>query len=1003
MSEIDRRDFLKLVGVGAGSAAAAGCSDHVEKLIPYVVQPEEITPGNAVFYASTCAECPASCGLHVRTREGRPVKLEGNPDHPVNRGRLCARGQASIGRTYHPDRLQGPMKRGASGELEPTTWDEAVALVAAEIAKAPQKTQVLGGLTGPTRGQLIDDFVAAVGAGGRTVYEPFAQEALREASRAVFGVESAPHFDLSGADFVLDFGSDFLEAGPSPIEHAAQLADARDIGANPHGGARLVAVSPRLSMTVSNADEWLSARAGTEGILALALARVAIQNGAGGEEHRALLGGLLSGFDAASTAKKTDVPAEKIERIGRALARAKAAVALPPGVALSSRRAIDTTGAVLVLNHVIGAVGSRVRVPAAAAGPQPSYRKTLALIQAMHAGNVSVLLVHDANPAYSIPGTAGFNDALEKVGLVVSFASIADETSARADVVLPIHSPLESWDDAQPRAGVRSIAQPTLRPLYDTRAFGDALLDVGRAVSPAARVALPAGSWREVLETAWSDTDWTAALARGGVFTDVPAGEPPALSPEVGRLEVVEPKFTGNGSHALVAFPHGFLYDGRGANLPWLQEIPDSVTKVAWASWAEISPATAESLGVEHGDVIGIETSAGRLELSAVVRGGIRDDVVAVPQGQGHIVGWWASRADEGAAGEARGANVLDALSAGVDERGGRAWLTEKAAVSRTGRSRRVPTLQTHDNQRGRQIAESISLVALAEAGHGDGHGGGHGDGHGVTHEIIEQYDPAADAAPDSNYRWGLDVDLDRCTGCSACVAACYVENNIPIVGETESLRVRQMAWLRIERYVGDGEPVLDAGRERMGPNTESLGDSDIRHTLMMCQQCGSAPCEPVCPVIATYHNDEGLNGMIYNRCIGTRYCANNCPYKVRRFNYFDNQITKWPEPMRLMLNPDVTVRGQGVMEKCTYCVQRVQTARQVAKNEGREIRDGEVVTACQQACPTQAITFGNLRDPESAVSKQAADPRGYHALQVLNTRPGTTYLAKVDRGEVEG
>jgi anaerobic selenocysteine-containing dehydrogenase/Fe-S-cluster-containing dehydrogenase component len=1009
MSELDRRDFLKLVGVGAGSAAASGCSDHVEKLIPYVVQPEEITPGNAVYYASTCAECPASCGLHVRTREGRPVKLEGNPDHPVNRGRLCARGQAGIGRTYHPDRFQGPMKRGGSGELEPIGWDEAIAQVAAEIAKAPRKTQVLGGMTGPTRGALIDDFVAAVGAGGRTVYEPFAQEALREASRAVFGREGVPYFDLSGADFVVDFGSEFLETGLSPIEHAAQLADARDIAAHPHGGARLVTISPRLSMTASNADEWLGARAGSEGILALALARVAIENGAGSEEHRALLNGLLAGFGAASAAKQADVPAESIERLGRALAKARAAVALPPGVALSTRRAIDTTGAVLLLNHVLGAVGTRLQVPLASNGAQPSYRGTLALIQAMAAGNVGVLLVHDANPAYSIPRTAGFAQALEKVGLVVAFASLPDETTARADIVLPIHSPLESWDDAMPRAGVRSLAQPTLRPLYDTRSFGDALLDVGRAVSTAAKAGLPSGSWREVLQAAWSDTDWTAALARGGVFTSAPVGEleaegePVTLSPDVARLEVVEPKFTGSGSHALVAFPHGFLYDGRGANLPWLQEIPDNVTKVAWASWAEISPATAESLGVEHGDVIAVETSAGRVEVSAQVRGGIRDDVIAIPQGQGHTVGWWASRADEGASGEARGINVLDSLPAGVDERGGRAWLTEKAVLSRTGRSRRLPTMQTDDNKRGRQLAETISLVALAEAAHAEDHGGGHGDGHGAVHEIREPFDPADDAAPDSEYRWGLDVDLDRCTGCSACVAACYVENNIPVVGEVESLRVRQMAWLRIERFVGEGEPILESGRVRKAPSRERLGDSDVRHSLMMCQQCGSAPCESVCPVIATYHNEEGLNGMIYNRCIGTRYCANNCPYKVRRFNYFDNQINKWPEPMRLMLNPDVTVRGQGVMEKCTYCIQRIQTARQTAKNEGRPIRDGEVVTACQQACPTQAISFGNLRDPESVVSKQSAGKRGYHALHVLNTRPGTTYLAKVDRGKVEG
>lgn len=1005
MPELDRRNFLKLVGASAGAAAAAGCSDHVEKLIPYVVQPEEITPGNAVIYASTCRECPAACGLHVRTREGRPVKLEGNPDHPVNRGKLCARGQTGIGRSYHPDRFPGPMKRNAAGALDPVSWSDALAEIAAAIGRAPGKTFVLGGEVGPTLSRLIDGFGQAVGVGGRTVYEPLAPEALREAARAAFGVASVPVFDLTDADFVLDFGSDFLESGPSPTEHARQVADARDIAKRGAETARLVSVSSRLSLTTGNADDWLAARPGTEGIVALALARVALENGAGGSEHQALLGTLLAGFGAEEAAKQADVAAADLVRVGKALARAKRAVALPPGAALASRRAVDTAAAVLLLNHVVGAVGRGVVLPPAPELPQPSYHDVLALVEAMKAGNVGVLLVHDSNPVYSLPRAAGFAEALGRVPLVVSFASAADETTAQAHFVLPDHTPLESWGDAAPRPGVRSLIQPTLRPLYDTRALGDTLLDLGRAVGPAAAAALPQGSFRGVLEAAWAGEDWTAALARGGVFAAMPSS-PVALSSDVATLEVVAPKLTGDGSHVLLAFPHGFLYDGRGANLPWLQEIPDTVAKVSWSSWAEVSIRTAEALGVEDGDVLSVETSAGRIEAQVLVRGGIRDDVVAIPMGQGHTVGHWASRAADGEPGVARGVNVADVLTAGVDERGGRAWLTEQATLAKTGAHRRLALLQFSDNQRERQLAEAVSLVGLLEGKHGEAHGAeaGHAEGgHGETHEMRIPFDAAKDAHPDSDYRWGMTVDLDRCTGCSACVAACYVENNIPLVGEEEVRRVRPMMWLRVNRMVGAGEVEFVGGREHPLESREKLGDTDIRHLPMMCQHCGAAPCEPVCPVIATYHNEEGLNAMVYNRCIGTRYCANNCPYKVRRFNYFDNQILRWPEPMRLMLNPDVTVRGQGVMEKCTFCVQRIQTARQPAKDQGRPIGDGEVVTACQQACPTSAIHFGNLRDPASTVSKVAADERGYHALHTLNTRPAVTYLAKVRRGPVEG
>jgi molybdopterin-containing oxidoreductase family iron-sulfur binding subunit len=1008
MPEIARRDFLKLVGVGASGAAAAGCAEKVEQLIPYVVQPEEIVPGNPVWYASSCTECSVGCGVLVKTREGRPIKLEGNPEHPVNKGKLCGKAQASVGRTYSPDRYKGPLKRDANGALQPIPWDDAIAEIAAAVKKSPSATVVLGGDPGDTAGSVIDQVVAALGA-RRVTYLPFSGEALREATRLVFGVASEPIFDLSGADLIVDFGAEALESGPSPVEHQRQWAEARDIDAHAeNGGARLVYVGSRLSLTASSADQWIVATPGSEGVLALALARAVVAAQGAESPHAALLGGPLAGFDAESAAAATEVPAETIARLGAALAKARSAVALPPGVAVSSKQAVGANAAVLVLNQVLGALGRSVTVPAAVANAKSraKYADVLALVEQMKAGAVGVLLVHHGNPLYSLPRGVGFADALAKVGLVVSFATAADETSAAAHLVLPDHAPLESWGDVRPRAGVRGVIQPALRPLYDTRSVPDSLLAIARA----AGAAVPAGDFRSLVNAAWADTDARAALRRGGVF-EAPLPAENALF-DASQLDVRAPELSGPGEVTLLAFPHITLGDGRGAALGLLQEIPDTVTHVLWESWAEISNATAQRLGVENGDILKVATAAGELEVAAFVRGGIRDDVIAIPTGQGHTVGRYASKEDNGMPGVARGVNVASVLSGAQDEAGGQAWLTERASVSSTGRHRRLPMLQFSDNKRGRQLGEVVTLAALH--GHEE-----HGEHHG-SHEMRKAFDPAADAADaqyaatfqargeksakESPYRWGMTVDLDKCTGCTACISACYVENNIPVVGEQEVRNVRPMTWLRIDRWIGDGFTDFpnEMGRIQIAPSMERLGEVDVRNAPIMCQQCGAAPCEPVCPVIATYHNEEGLNGMIYNRCIGTRYCANNCPYKVRRFNYFDNQIERWPSPMELGLNPDVTVRGQGVMEKCTFCVQRIQHARQEAKHAGGPaavIADGAVQTACQQTCPSSAIHFGNLRDDASVVSQRADSKRAYHALHVLNTRPAVTYLSKVVRG----
>ena len=1034
MPELDRRDFLKLLGATTGAAAAVGCTaDPIEKLIPYVIQPEEIVPGTSTTYSSTCMECPVGCGLHVTSRDGRPIKLEGHPDHPINQGALCARGQVGLGRTYHPDRYEGPQVKGSNGS-SPISWSDAQAKIAGAIKAHPKGTWILGGPVGPTLSKLMDQWVSATGAGGRVVYQPFARESLRSATRMVFGRRVLPEFDLSSADLVLDFSSDFLDQGLSPVEHARQFSQAKDLSRNKNGGAMLISIGPRLSMTASKADKWIPSLPGGEGALALALAMAIFpkkQSEVKGELRS--VKDLFKGQNTSQLLKQAGVDQHSFDALVTRVLAAHHAVAMPPGVSATSSSGTSDAAAILLLNVLLGAEGTRLKIPAEDSAEHGApYSEVQALIAAMKAGKVNVLLIHNANPVYSLPAASGFVDALSKVGTVVSFATLADETSEAADLVLPDHDAFESWGDASPRSGIRTLVQPTIRPIFHaegsgTQGLGDTLLAIGRE----AGAELGDGSFLDRLKSAWSGSDWRMTLEKGGVYAPVDAGSA-AVVATVSQIKIAAPVLAGSGAYTLIAYPHSFIGDGSGATLPWMQEIPDPVARASWLSWLEVSDNTCAKLGVDYGEVVEVKTDAGSIKLPVYPRGAIPDDVIAIAIGQGHTVGHYASLAGDGQPGKARGVSVISILADATDEKGGRAWLATRASVSGAMGYQRIPLTQFTDNQRGRKLAPTITLAALAmdgvhgdahgvvaaaahgeahDDGHGEGHGDDHGDGHGAaaaapghgeSHEIIVAYDIANDAHPDSEYRWAMSIDNDKCTGCGACVAACYTENSIPIVGEEGMARHREMSWIRIERYVDEGDRE-DGYKRRPHPDREALGKTDVRYAPMLCQHCGAAPCEAVCPVIATYHTPDGLNGMVYNRCVGTRYCANNCTYKVRRFNYFDYSRYNWPGNMNLMLNPDVTARQQGVMEKCTFCVQRIVTAQQTAKDENRPIADGEVVTACQQSCPSQAIQFGNAKDKKSVVSTTSNDEkRAYHSLHVLNTRPAITYLKQVDRADDE-
>ncbi len=998
--EMNRRKFLKVLGVtGGGAATLAGCStDQVEHLIPYLVPNEDQIPGIATYYASTCRECSAGCGVHLRVREGRAVKVEGNPDHPVNRGRLCGRAQASLQGTYNPDRVRQPLARNADGQFDKISWDDALGRVAQAVSSAnPDNVWFVTGNEGGSFDRFVDEWLAALGSSHRVVFEPFAHEALRHAARQVFGVDAVPSYRFEDAEYVLSLGADFLETWISPVEQARGFAASHGFH---EGMGRYVHVEPRMSMTAMSADEWIAPAPGTEGLLALAMAQVILADGLGRFPTDARrLENTLASYTPDAVAARTEVPAEKILRLAREFA-AVPSVALPGGAGTQHPDAHLTAAASLLLNYVAGNVGTTVVFGAdqnVAGGS--TYTSLRTFQETAVASAPDVLFIHGANPGYATPAAgAAFAAAQQNASLTVSFSRFVDETTAAADLILPDHDPYEQWNDYTPRVGVRSLQQPVMQPVFDTRQTGDVLLEVARQVGGLlARRLAPAGdgaTYKDYLQNQWRrvqrdlgdrrpfDEFWREALQRGGVWGESPRR---TMRLAASAATLTAPGWsTPEGQFTLIAYPSMSLLDGRGANRPWLQELPDPVTKMTWGSWVEIHPETADGLGIAEGDEVEVTSPDGSIRAPAYLHPGLRPDVVAVPFGQGHTAfGQYATD---------RGANVYRVLSAQPTEFGG---VSHYAAVTvqPTGAHERMAKTEGKRRQLGRGIAQAVTLAAIHE-----------GEAHPfhmapaaeppereehILEEVAEMQREATEYGPYAyeQTRWGMAIDLSQCTGCSACVVACSAENNVPHVGADQIRHGREMHWIRIERYFEGGE------------NGEPL---EARVLPMMCQQCGHAPCEPVCPVYAAYHTPDGLNAQVYNRCVGTRYCSNNCPYKVRYYNWFDMSTPEdprtfaWPDPMHWLLNPDVTVRSKGVMEKCTFCVQRIRGAQHQAKLEGRALTDGEVVTACQQTCPSNAIVFGNLTDPNSAVAQLAADERGYHVLDGLNTTPAVTYLQKV-------
>jgi len=974
-----RRTFLKIAGMGSLSFAA-GCTSEPEKTLYALIEaPDDMVTGTAHWYASTCRECPAGCGILAKNREGRVIKVEGNPLHPINRGKLCMRGQAALQGVYNPDRIYRPLIRENDG-WRPLSFPAAEALLKDRALRAARNGQdrvrMVTEVAGESLMRLFAESLERWKSGRPLVFEPYAYEFLRTANQKIFGVDGLISYRMEKADFLVSFGADFLETWLSPVAYAERF---KQMHALRHGKKGLFFhVSPYQSLTCANADRWISCKPEGEAALALGLLRETLSLGRSEnlpEEIRDTVEDATASYEQDKVLQLSGVSPMSYEKLKAQLFQAQKPLVIGTGSGGSGINVVQTNMAVNLLNLVLDPeltlldFDKRHRVEIAA-----RRSEVLAFFKSLEEDAVDLLLLNNVNPVYAIPPANGVKAALEKhAGFVVSFSNFMDETTALADLIFPVALPLESWDEYGGTQNMVSTLQPAMGRLTGAPVLGDVFLRTAFGQEKAMEN-YRAYLYEQLINQGRikGEEDWMNALQKGGIFESSSQRKSVSKRDVLDALSNVPSPVQKPVESGLVfiAAPSARFLDGRGANKPWLCEVPDPLTKVAWQTPVLMHPETLAQRELVQEDVIQIETEWGRVEAPIYETEGVRPDLLIMAAGQGHE--------SYGRYAQGMGLNPAILLPPDVEPVCG-APLFRAASVSirKTGRTTKLAHTDGSRIPYERKIALSMDLKEWAH-GKSQKKGGLSMDEFPLTLPVPEGYDRERDIYPvhqHKAYRWAMVVDLDRCIGCGACAVACYAENSLGVVGLERVLEGREMSWLEVQRY---HDP------ERM---------ERITFLPMLCQHCDNAPCESVCPVYAPHHSEEGLNNQIYNRCIGTRFCSQNCPYKVRRFNWFS---WRWPEPLNRQLNPDVTARSKGVMEKCSFCIQRIKEAHGIAKDEKRKIRDGEIQPACLQTCPTGVFTFGNLVDKESLVRKMVEDRRAYQVMGYLNTKPAVIYLKKM-------
>ena len=977
---MNRRTFLKIAGMGSISLAA-GCSPPEQNLFSLVHAPDDMVTGKATWYASTCRECPAGCGILAKNREGRVIKIEGNPLHPINAGKLCMRGQAALQTIYNPDRIKTPLLREKEG-WQPISFAKAQAMLKYKTHDAAQKgsdrIRMLTEVVGKSQLALFSDALNRWNAQDPLVFEPFAYESLKAANEKVFGRKQLFSYRMQEADVLVSFGADFLETWLSPVEYAHKFKAMHAL----KNGRKIpfYHLSPIQSLTGANADYWVPCNPGSEYIVALGLVRQALDIRKGKKlpwSFRKPLLRATAPYTQDRVLESSGLSLDFYEKLVIELMGASKPLVLGTDTGAGDLKGLQTNMAVNLLNLLLDPdlklldFNNRHRVEIAAARSE-----VLHFFKSLKTDPVDVLILNNTNPAFSLPPESGVKTALKRDDLfVVSFSNFMDETSELADLIFPVALPLETWDEYGGWQSVNSTLQPAMGRLTKAPHIGDVIM------STAFGNEKPAENYKRYLFSRLvaerkieDELGWVQLFQVGGAIDSRAAAGSAKLdlAPQKITAMLSKPAEHTDSGLAFSAIPSIRFFDGRGANKPWLCEIPNPLTRVAWQSPVSMHPDTAKKQNIAQGDIIHVESQWGSLEAAVYVNEFVRTGLLVMNIGQGHqAYGRYAQN---------KGVNPFDILSPEANkDSGGPLFSTDQIKIRPTGRKLKLANMYGSRTQHERPFALTVGLTELGQPQPPPKTGLTMED-FPLTLPLPEGYDPERDFYPPHDhekYRWAMVVDLDRCIGCGACTAGCYAENNVGIVGEDRVIEGREMSWLSIERFQNPDQP------------------AKVTFLPMLCQHCDNAPCESVCPVYAPHHSKEGISNQIYNRCIGTRYCVQNCPYKVRRFNWFTWQ---WPGHMNLQLNPDVTVRSKGVMEKCSFCIQRIKVAHTNAKNEKRMIRDGEVIPACVQTCPTDALVFGSLMDKQSRVRKLVDDPRAYQAMGYLNTKPAVIYLKKVLR-----